>query len=308
MYLPKIIGLHNVSLTTTVTESVDEAVEVTTNKMGMLQEYLDEALPKLLSFGIKLVIAVVVLFVGIRIINAFRHHMQKNFKRSGMEPGVAQFIDSILKFVLYFLLIVLILTQFGLTTATVVAILGSSGLTLGLALQGSLSNFAGGVIILLQKPFVVGDYILEDTHKNEGTVDKITMIYTTMKTIDNKEVVIPNGTLANSSLINYTAQKKRRVDLLVGISYGSDIKKAKEILEQVAKDSPYLLKDEPIVAYVSELNDSSVDMGLRFWVGTDDYWTARWGALEEVKHRFDAKGIEIPFPQVTVSYAEEKPE
>ena len=180
-----------------------------------------------------------------------------------------------------------------------VAVLGSAGLTLGLALQGSLSNFAGGVLILLFKPFKVGDYIIQGDL--EGTVSEIQMIYTNLLTADNRIVVIPNGILANSSLTNVTHQKKRRVDVYVGISYDADIKKAKDVLTELLHAETAMLKEEGMSVFVDALEDSSVRLGCRFWVETGDYWDAKWRLNEQIKEAFDANQIEIPYNQLTVS-------
>ena len=196
---------------------------------------------------------------------------------------------------LFFVLIVTILTFFGVSTASVAAVLGSAGLALGLALQGSLANFAGGVLLLLLRPFRVGDYIIEDTHGNEGTVDEISIFYTKLLTVDHKTIVIPNGILANSSLTNVTSSEKRRVDLFVGISYESDIRLAKEILNQLALEEKDRLEEEEINVFVSELGASEVTLGLRIWVKTEDYWNVKWRMTEQIKYAFDEKQIEIPY-------------
>ena len=182
-----------------------------------------------------------------------------------------------------------------------VAVLGSAGLAAGLALQGSLSNFAGGVLILLFKPFKVGDYIIEDAHKNEGTVSEIMIFYTKLATGDNRTVVIPNGTLANSSITNVTQQDKRRVDLYVGISYESDMKKAKELLAELAKKEMARLPEEDLLVFVDALEDSSVRLGCRLWVAVGDYWAVKWRLTEQIKEVFEENQIEIPYNQLTVS-------
>ena len=190
---------------------------------------------------------------------------------------------------------------FGVTTTSVAAAVASLGVTAGLALQGSLSNFAGGVLILLLHPFGVGDYIIEDTHGNEGTVAEISVFYTKLRTVDNKIIVVPNGTLANSSLTNATRSDRRQMDLKIPIAYDADIRKVKQILYDLAQEEEHRLPEEEIKVFVSELNDSSVDIGLRFWVPTDDYWNVRWKMLEDIKLTFDEEGITIPFQQVDVN-------
>ena len=183
----------------------------------------DEMIPVIFQYALKVVVCILLLIIGGKCIAIFRRRMCKRMQKHGVEEGVITFVDSALKIGLYFLLIFLLLSGFGVGTATIVAVVTSSGVTLGLAFQGCLSNFAGGILILLTKPFKVGDYIKESASGTEGTVQKIDIIYTTVTTIDNKVVVIPNGTLANTSVINYTAQKKRIVDLTFGISYRADL-------------------------------------------------------------------------------------
>ena len=205
---------------------------------------------------------------------------------------------------LYAVLIFMAAERIGIQSSSIIALLGSAGVTLGLALQGSLSNFAGGVLILLMRPFKVGDYIV--SQYGEGTVAVIGLVYTTLNTTDNKTVVIPNGSLSNSPITNATAEKFRRLDLTVGISYQADLKKAKDILLDIYTSHPKVLKDHPIQVFVDQLADSAVIIGGRGWTATDDYWQTRWDITEEIKLRLDEAGIEIPFNQmdVHVSYGE----
>ena len=212
-----------------------------------------------------------------------------------------QFLDSLIKIVAYFILICIILGLFGIQTTSIVAVLTSASLAAGLALQGSLANFAGGVLILALKPFVVGDYIIEDTHGNEGTVMHISTVYTKLKTVDNKTIVIPNGTLANSSLTNLTQMEKRIVDLKIGVAYHTDLKKAKEVITEVIMAEEARILDEPVKVFVSELGASEITIGCRIWVKTEDYWEARWRLLENLKNALDEHQIEIPFQQIDVN-------
>ena len=221
--------------------------------------------------------------------------------RANVEPGVTSFLGSLVKYVLYFVLVMIILSQFGVTAGSVVAVLGSAGVTVGLALQGSLSNFAGGVLILLLKPFVVGDYIIENGDKMEGTVTEISIFYTKLLTADNKAILIPNGALSNSSIINASAMDKRRVDIEVGVAYDSDLAKVKAVLSDVIMNDEARLETEDANVFVSLLGDSSITMGIRLWVKSDDYWTAKWRITENVKLALDANSIEIPFPQMDVN-------
>ncbi len=265
-----------------------------------LTAYLNQRIPNLLDFVIDIVLAILVFVIGAKLIGWLRKLVKRSLKRSNADTGVVQFIDSLLKFGLYAVLIFSIGTKFGLNATSAAAVLASGGVAIGLALQGSLSNFAGGVLILLLKPFVVGDYIIEDNHKCEGTVKEIQIFYTKLTTVDNKVIVIPNGALANNSLTNVTAQDKRKLDLKIDISYEADLKKAKEILNQIMQNDEKILKDEEIIVFVDDLGTSSVVLGARGWVKTEDYWTTKWRLLEQIKLTLDENEIEIPYQQVTV--------
>lgn len=269
-------------------------------EVSKLTQYINDKIPDIIDFALSVILALVVFVVGAKLIGWVRKLVKRSLQRSSVDKGVEQFIDSMLKFGLYALLIFSIGKNFGLDTTSVAAVLASGGVAIGLALQGSLSNFAGGVLILLLKPFVVGDYIVEDTNKCEGTVKEIQIFYTKLVTVDNKTVVIPNGTLANNSLTNVTAQDKRKLDLKVDISYDADLKKAKELLEGLLKEDEGVMQEEEMLVFVDSLGSSSVVLGARAWVKTEDYWTTRWRLLENIKLTLDENGIEIPYQQLTV--------
>ncbi len=273
---------------------------------GIFGTWLSKFLSNGLDFFWSVVIALVVWFVGAKVIRFIRKLVRKAMERRDVDKGVTQFTDSMVKYGLYIVLIIVILNVFGIQTSSVAAAVASLGLTAGLALQGSLSNFAGGVLILILKPFKVGDYIIEDTHNNEGTVSEISIFYTRLKTLDNKVVVIPNGTLANASLTNVTTSDKRQIDLTFGISYDDDLKKAKAILQHIAETTEERVKDTDIQIFVRDLAESSVNLGFRIWVPMDDYWKVRWELNERVKLTFDEEGITIPYNQLDVTV--KKPE
>lgn len=275
---------------------------------GVIRTYLEGMVPSLLSFLVQVIVAIIVLLIGSRIIKFLLKLIKKSLDRSKVEAGVVTFLCSLVKYSLYFVLAMIILAQFGVTTSSVVAVLGSAGLTLGLALQGSLSNFAGGVLILLLKPFVVGDYIIDGATGQEGTISSITIFYTKLLTVDNRLILIPNGTLSNSSITNVTHMEKRRIDLLIGVSYEANLAKTKQVLLDVVKSEDKILPGEPVDVYVSELADSSVQMGVRAWVKTEDYWPIRWKMTEDIKNALDANGISIPYPQMDVTVAMQKEE
>ena len=234
--------------------------------------------------------------------------INKTITKSKMEPIVGKFLLSLIKFGLYAVLAVVIVGIVGIPATSFIAMLSAASITIGLALQGSLSNFAGGVLILLFKPFRIGDYIKENVHGNEGVVTGIDLFYTKILTPDNKAIVIPNGALANNSVTNYTALEKRRVDIEVGISYDSDMKKAKDVINGVIATQEDILKDEPCVVAVSELAASQVTICVKVWVKTSDYWTAKWNLTENIKRALDDNNIEIPFNQLSVTLKNSKEE
>ncbi|MGO5051335.1 mechanosensitive ion channel family protein [Lachnospiraceae bacterium LCP25S3_G4] len=277
-----------------------KTAQETVEEVSRFTAYLDNHVSDLISFGIKVLLAILFFLIGGRIIKWVRNIVRRSLERSKADVGVEQFVDSFLKFSLYAILIVSIAMKFGVEPASVAALLGSAGVAIGLALQGSLSNLAGGVLILLLKPFVVGDYIIEDNHKNEGTVKEIQIFYTKLSTIDNKTIVIPNGSLANNSLTNVTAKNERRLDLYIDVSYEADIKKAKEVIIKILHQEEKILKEEEIIVFVDSLSQSSVVIGTRAWVRTEDYWTTKWRLLELIKLTFDKEKIVIPYNQLTV--------
>lgn len=282
-------------LNITLPEITEEEIDI-----GLIEQFFKELPDKVFRLGIRVLLAIVVFFVGTRLIKLVRKMVKKSLLRGNAEQGVIQFIDSFIKAALYIVLILFIASGFGVDAASVVALLGSAGVAIGLAIQGSLSNLAGGVLILLLKPFKVGDYIKEDTNGNEGTVDEIQLFYTKLVTPENKIIVLPNGTLSNASLTNATHTPDRRLDVKVGISYNADIKKAKEVLLDVIKKDAYVLSEKEQLVYVDELADSAVILGIRCWFKNNDYWEGKWRVTENVKYALDENAIEIPYPQMDV--------
>lgn len=272
----------------------------------IIENFLQELPDKALRLGVRVLLAVIVFFIGTQLIKIVRKILKKSMKRANAEVGVTQFVDSFVKAALYILLIFMIAGGFGVDAASIVAVIGSAGVAIGLALQGSLSNFAGGVLILLLKPFKVGDYIIEDTNKNEGTVEEIQMFYTKLVTPDNKVIILPNGTLANTSLTNVTACKMRRVDIKIGISYESDIRQAKQVITDILREDEDTLKERELFVYVDELGSSQITLGVRCWFMNEDYWEGRWRITEEIKYALDANDILIPYPQMDIHIKDEK--
>lgn len=289
--------MYNIVCLATASTEVEEFVQ----NPGVVKTYLDKYTPAIIGFLVQIIVAIIVLLVGIKIIKSVVKVIKKGFDRSHIDDGVGTFLTSLIKYALYFILVMAILSSFGIATGSVVAVLGSAGLTIGMALQGSLSNFAGGVLILLLKPFVLGDYIIDNTTGEEGTVSNISIFYTRLKTIDNKVVLIPNGKLSDSCITNVSMMEKRRIDIYVTVSYSADLQKTKNVLNNVAISQVLRLEGEPIDIFVSELKDSAVEMGIRVWAKNEDYWTLKWKMTEDIKNALDANHIEIPFPQLDVN-------
>lgn len=256
-------------------------------------------LPDLANFGIRLLIAAAIIFVGSRVVRMVRRILKKTFERMALDLSVSKFLGAAADAGIYAITIFIAADQIGIPSASIIALLGSAGLAIGLSLQGSLANVAGGILIMLMRPFGVQDYIVYDNL--EGTVQAIGLVYTTLITVDNKKITIPNGSISNASVINVTAQDKRRVDIEVGIGYSSDMKKAKEIIRRIYESHPLVLVEEGITVYVGELADSAVIIGGRGWTATGDYWSVRWAIIEQIKDEFDRAGIEIPFNQMDVN-------
>lgn len=273
---------------------------------GVLKAYLESLVPGMLGLAFRVVVAAVIYFIGGKLIKWLRRIMQKTLERSNVDRGVRQFLDSCVKIALYFILVFLVINQLGIETTSIVAVLGSAGLAVGLALQGSLSNFAGGVLILLFEPFKIGDYIIEDTHKNEGTVSEIMIFYTKLVTADNKIIVIPNGILANASLTNVTKQEKRRLDLYVSISYDADIKKAKQVLKELLLQETARIQEDEMVVFVDALQESCVRLGCRMWVKSEEYWPVKWRLTELMKEELENTGVKLFYNQLEVSIMDDK--
>lgn len=256
------------------------------------QEWLWEVLP---GFATSIITAILILIFGLWLIKFINRMVRKFFSRADYDPSLESFLQSFINIGLKIVLFVLVITELGVQSSSLVAMLGAAGLAIGLALQGSLANFAGGVLILVFKPFKVGDFI--SAQGVDGTVKEITIFTTKLSTFGNQIAIIPNGQLSNNNIINYNAQSTRRDKITVGIGYSSNIKQAKDILLQICAENEDILKDPAPEVYVGELADSSVNLSLRFWAENEVFWAAHFNVLEELKNRFDEAGIEIPFPQ-----------
>ena len=287
----------------TVPVAQEVAEDINKLKPNAILETLESWIPGLMSLGYRLLVIGIIVLIGMRVIGAAKKVLNRSFERMEMEISLRKFLLSVLSAAMYLFLVLIAADRLGFNPASLVAVIGSAGVAIALSLQESLSNFAGGIIIMIMKPFRVGDYIVTTTTGMEGTVKTIGLIYTHILTSDNRMVVIPNGGLANSSITNVTAEEQRKVEILVGISYESDLKLAKDTLFRILDSHPLALHLEnrmPEVV-VSEQGDSAVMLTARVWTNTGDYWKMRYGLIEEIKLTFDEAGIEIPYNKLDVN-------
>ena len=273
-----------------VAESLSDPANLNVDTMTAIMHRIG---PGLMALGQKVLVALIIFLIGRKIISMIEKMLSRSMEHAGMDVGVTRFLRALTQFVMNVFLLFMIAGQLGMDSASIVAVLA-----LSLALQQSLGNFAGGLLILIMKPFRVGDYIISPS--GEGKVSMVGLVYTTILTTDNKAITIPNGTLSNSTVTNVTAMDKRMLELKVGIAYEADIRTAKAVLERVYREHPMVKKEEDIKVFVDSLGDSSVVLGIRGWVETSDYWQTRWDILERIKLSFDEAGIEIPYNKMDV--------
>lgn len=267
------------------------------DQVSNYQEHIDQAIRWLWDFLPGFISAMILLFVGLWVIRLIKRLVKKFFDKKDYEPTLEKFTADLINWSLKIILFVLVITQLGVKTTSLVAIVGAAGLAIGLALQGSLANFAGGVLILLLKPFKVGDFI--KAQGQEGTVKEISIFQTKLNTFGNQLAIIPNGKLSNETIVNFTEEGIRREALTFGIDYGDNVKLAKDILLTLINEQETVIQEvgkEPMII-LAELGDSSVNLSLRYWAKNEDFWNIRWLVLEEGKERLEAAGITIPFPQ-----------
>ena len=253
-----------------------------------------------LSFGTRLIGALITLFIGFKIVKFILKLIRKTKKFQHIDPGAETFIYSFLSITLRLIIVLTAIAVLGVPMTNFITVLGSAGLALGLALQGSLTNLAGGLMLLIFRPFKVGDFITADSVS--GTVKEITILYTVLDTPDNVHIVVPNGNLSNATVQNYSINKERRVDFEFGVAYDTDLKKAQNVLYGIAEKNEMVLKDKEIFVRVASFDDSQITLKMRVWVNSDDYWTTFFDINEKVKEEFDKNGIEIPFPQLDVHF------
>jgi len=263
----------------------------------------EEIMSFVTTFGPKLLAAIVTLVIGLWVVKLIVKGAGKALKRSSVDEALEIFLKSLISILLKVMVYITALGVLGIQMTSFIAVLGAAGLAVGLALQGSLSNFAGGVLILFFKPFRVGDFI--ERGSESGTIERIDILYTVLRTPNNQEVVIPNGQLANAAVTNYSAKETRRAVFPVGIGYTSDVKKAREVILRVLAEDERILEDPAPMVVLTNLGDSSLDLSARAWTKTEDYWGFFWDNLEKIKEELDKAEIEIPFPQRDVHLIKE---
>jgi small conductance mechanosensitive channel len=278
----------------------DTIIEKANENNSKLEEWFDKALDWIVAKGVLILLTLLFLYIGSKVIKLILKITKKAFERRKISESVTGFLISFFRIVLYVLLYISAAALLGFQVTSFVTLLGASGITIGLALQGSLSNLAGGVLILILKPFDIGDYIMENNSKCEGTVVGIDIFYTKLRTIDNRIVVIPNGNLSNTSIINYSQLGERVVEVKVGIAYRENMSRVRRILEEAVMDNEYIIEEREVTSFVDDFKESSVLFAVRFWVKSSNYFPAKWAATENVKKRLDEEGITIPFNQLEV--------
>lgn len=295
-------------LASTTAEGLED-VKDTINEANKLLDTLEGYIPKAIEFGMSILIALIILFIGKVVINLLLKILKKFFAKTRMEVGISKFLVSFMKAGLYIILVIIICDKVGIPTASFIALIGSCGVAIGLAMQGALSNLAGGITILLVKPFKVGDYISEENNSGvEGTVINIDLFYTSLTTVDNKVILIPNGTLTASRIVNVTSNDKRRVDFKIGISYKANIDQVRKVMLDVIESCEQVIKDDDKVVLVKELAESQVIMEARVWVKTSEYFNVLCYFNEEMKKKIEEAGIEIAYNQLDVHIISQKQE
>ncbi len=266
--------------------------------MEKVEVYTEKAIQLLMTWGPKLVLAIVILVVGIIIINSFSRFLRKVMEKRNVDPTLMPFLAGLISTLLKIMLIISVVDIVGVKTTSFVAVLAAAGLAVGLALQGSLANFAGGVLVMIFKPYQVGDYI--QAQGEAGTVSSIQMFNTVLKTPDNRKVIIPNGAISSGTITNFSTEETRSMDMVFGIGYDDDLEKAKNVLKEMADADKRLLTDPAPFIAVKELADSSVNLVVRIWCKKEDYWDIHFDWQNNVKLRFDKENISIPYPHRTI--------
>ncbi|MEZ9265161.1 small-conductance mechanosensitive channel MscS [Vibrio splendidus] len=251
-----------------------------------------------IQYGVNIISALIILFIGNLIVKAVANSVSKVLQKKKMDRAVVEFVHGLVRYLLFVIVLIAALGRLGVQTASVVAVIGAAGLAIGLALQGSLSNFAAGVLIVAFRPFKSGDYV--EIGGVAGSVDSIQIFQTVLTTPDNKMVVVPNGSVIGSPITNYSRHDTRRIDLMIGVSYNADLQKTKALLTKICESDERVLKEPGVQVGVHTLADSSVNFVVRPWVSTAEYWNVYFDLMQAIKEGLDNEGIEIPFPQVDV--------
>ncbi|EIT6976548.1 small-conductance mechanosensitive channel MscS [Vibrio vulnificus] len=278
---------ETVGIDTSLVDGLNQAETWLTNNSDLLVQY-----------GVNIISAIVILFIGNIIVKAVANSVSKVLNKKEMDKAVVEFIHGLVRYLLFVIVLIAALGRVGVETASVVAVIGAAGLAVGLALQGSLSNFAAGVLIVAFRPFKSGDYV--EIGGVAGSVEAIQIFQTVLKTPDNKMVVVPNSGVIGGAITNYSRHATRRVDLMIGVSYKSDLKKTKQVIRETLEKDTRILKDPDMTIGVVALADSSVNFVVRPWCKTEDYWAVYFDSMQAIKEALDANGIEIPFPQMDV--------
>ncbi|MEH0666800.1 small-conductance mechanosensitive channel MscS [Vibrio scophthalmi] len=268
------------------------------DSLSHAESWLNNNSDLLIQYGVNIISAVIILFIGNIIVKSIANSISKVLEKKQMDKAVVDFIHGLVRYLLFVIVLIAALGRVGVQTASVVAVIGAAGLAVGLALQGSLSNFAAGVLIVAFRPFKSGDYV--EIAGVAGSVDSIQIFQTVLKTPDNKMVVVPNAGVIGGAITNYSRHETRRVDLVIGVSYKSDLKQTKQVIRETLEKDPRILKNPDITIGVLALADSSVNFVVRPWVKTADYWGVYFDSMQNIKEALDAAGIEIPFPQMDV--------
>ncbi len=274
--------------------------------MEQAQEWVPMLQELAITYGLKIMAAIVIFFAGKWVAKFLRRLIARGMERAKVDPTLSSFAENVAYTLLMIVVILAALNQLGFQTTSLIAILGAAGLAVGLALQGSLSNFAAGVLLLLFRPFKTGDFI--DAGGTMGIVESIQIFTTHLRTPDNRAVIVPNAQITGGTITNFSAKDTRRMDLVVGVSYDDDLAKTKAVLQEIIEKEERLLKDPPPTVGVLELGDSSINFAVRPWVKTSDYWDVYFDLMQTIKERLDEEGITIPFPQRDVHLYSESPE
>ncbi|AUI86988.1 mechanosensitive ion channel protein [Vibrio azureus] len=260
--------------------------------------WLNDNSDLIVQYGVNIISAILILFIGNIIVKAIAGSVAKVLEKKNMDKAVVEFVHGLVRYLLFVIVLIAALGRLGVQTASVVAIIGAAGLAVGLALQGSLSNFAAGVLIVAFRPFKSGDYV--EVGGTAGTVDSIQIFQTVLKSPDNKMIVVPNSAVIGGAITNYSRHDTRRVDMMIGVSYNADLQKTQQIIRETLEKDPRILKDPDMTIGVVELADSSVNIVVRPWCKTGDYWGVHFDSTQALKEALDAAGIEIPYPQMDV--------